>query len=57
MGTTQRFDDLFGDMAQLRYRYEHLRSSGGSFDERARILSRLQTLRADIAGERRSMIR
>lgn len=57
MRTSHRFDVLFDDLARTRNRYELLRISGDSLDERSHLLTRLQALRAEIARERAAGIR
>ncbi len=52
MQTSSRFNSLFEDISRTRHRYEILRISGGSLDERSRLLYRLHTLRSEIARER-----
>jgi len=43
------FDELFSEIAGTRVHYETLRSAHGALEERARLVSRLHTLRAQIA--------
>jgi hypothetical protein len=56
MRTNRRFETLFDDMAKTRHRYELLRISGGSLDERSALLTRLQSLRAEMASQRPPMV-
>lgn len=53
--TGTSFDTLLAEIAGTRTHYEALRSSNGSFDERAITLSRLHTLRARMAELRRTI--
>jgi hypothetical protein len=50
------FGELFEEIAATRARYEALRSFHGSLDERARLVSRLHTLRAQMADLRNTGI-
>jgi hypothetical protein len=43
------FEEILAEMAGTRSTFESLRSNGGSFDERARLVSRLHDLRARAA--------
>ena len=52
MRANAHFEALFDDMARTRHTYEMLRISGGSLDERAQLLTRLQALRAEMASQR-----
>lgn len=50
------FGQVFEEIAATRARYETLRTVDGSFDERARLVSRLHDLRARVADLRTSGI-
>ena len=52
MRTSTRYETLFDDMAKTRHRYELLRINGGPLDERAALLTRLHSLRAEMATQR-----
>ena len=56
MRTSARFDALFEELARTRNRYELLRISGTSLDERSRLLTRLHALRAEMAQERTTIL-
>lgn len=45
-------DDLFRELAGTRSRFEVMRSTNGSLEERAILVSRLHSLRAEIAAFR-----
>lgn len=49
------FDALLAEMAGARARYEFLRVGDGSLEERAILLDRLHTLRAQMAEARASI--
>jgi len=49
------FEEVLSDIAGTRSTYELLRVTNGSFDERARLLTRLHTLRA-LAAELRATL-
>jgi hypothetical protein len=46
------FETLFSDLLDARRRYEELRATDGSFDERARLQSHLSELRARLSATR-----
>lgn len=46
------FDDLYDQLVRTRARYEELRAADGAFDERSRMRSNLQAIRADLAAIR-----
>jgi hypothetical protein len=53
-GSAAEFPSLYADLLSARAQYEALRSSDGSFFERAALQGRLHELRSDLAALRPS---
>jgi len=49
------FEEVLTEIAGARSTYEDLRATAGPFDERARLVSQLHTLRARVAELRESL--